>query len=913
MQNIQFGVPNSFYVSNEVHQLNYPLLHVPYLTIKKYFFSNGKPNYENLYFLVLAIFQLLTLGLIPKEWSPTGPFSTAVPLILCILLEIITNMYQWYRYWKMDYENNAKVINTIFDRGIIKNSELMVGDVIKLNKNDVVPADGILVDCGKDKYGKISLSPLNGEANIQYINKIGHHNYNNILKHLLNSNAELRITNYYPNNFCNFEGSIIISDNNYQDDNYTDNISVNGNSFIVSDSIVKSDELTIWVTRCGHDRKSHIKNTNNNNDNIKQSSLDSHVKYYMSNVNTYLLFVLILILSFAKIYGNNTNFNILNLFFLCIQNWILLNGIIPFSVKIFLILVRNAQTYYLNNNHHNYNHNNNYHSIKCNTSLLIDEVGKINTIITDKTGTLTKNELEFTTILQLNSNDIIDIESNNSNININVDLIKCLGICIHQTEEDFSTVEDKTIRYRYEFLNSRITQNGQHIKLTIDNTKYRYEYVEIAGLDFTYDRKMSSKIVKDNNGNHFMFSKGSIDTIMKKITSPGELLRLDQLISSNKPELRLLACAFRQIDQFELIQHLADSANNTMFVESLENNLQLLGIIGIRDNLQDGVKNCITRLSDVGINTSMCTGDRKITALAIGQECGIITNYESMIDYNLDIMNNINNINTENKTLLFNSRILHEIMQKQNKILLEKFKSDLALSKNFIAYNSVPEDKKHLVEIVRDKDNNNSKSKVMTCGDGFNDISMFKSSNVSVAIKGNSFVENSADFVVTEFKDIADLVFKIGPSHSNKNCFLANYTFYRCVIVVFALVIYNLIKYNEPTVSIFDGFVIQAFNFAWCMLPIIYDVVNNNVNINNINTNTINTNLWMISGLSLSFIITVITYIRVAEEYFNNILAFVIIIVLNVTSLLFIDINLNSVLLCFVGPMLYKFYSYCFL
>ncbi len=63
---------------------------------------------------------------------------------------------------------------------------------------------------------------------------------------------------------------------------------------------------------------------------------------------------------------------------LSIQNWILFNGIIPFSVKIFLILARQIE------------------SKRCPDSLTvydptqIDDFGKINMIISDKTGTITQ-------------------------------------------------------------------------------------------------------------------------------------------------------------------------------------------------------------------------------------------------------------------------------------------------------------------------------------------------------------------------------------------------------------------------------------------------------------------------------------------------------------------------------------------
>ena len=70
----------------------------------KYFIESS----ENIYFLALAMFQLLTyekIGILPTYWSPSGPFSTLVPLLLCYILEVInllltyfTDLYKTFKY-----------------------------------------------------------------------------------------------------------------------------------------------------------------------------------------------------------------------------------------------------------------------------------------------------------------------------------------------------------------------------------------------------------------------------------------------------------------------------------------------------------------------------------------------------------------------------------------------------------------------------------------------------------------------------------------------------------------------------------------------------------------------------------------------------------------------------------------------
>ena len=62
---------------------------IPYLSVKNYFINSK----ENFYFLFLSILQLCTyseINILPSHWSPSGPFTTFIPLFLCFLLEIVS-------------------------------------------------------------------------------------------------------------------------------------------------------------------------------------------------------------------------------------------------------------------------------------------------------------------------------------------------------------------------------------------------------------------------------------------------------------------------------------------------------------------------------------------------------------------------------------------------------------------------------------------------------------------------------------------------------------------------------------------------------------------------------------------------------------------------------------------------------
>ncbi len=141
---LEFAKSNKTQINNRVQRTNTQFFTVPLITIIKYFFGRGSdgkiiPKSENIYFLLLAIFQLLTLGPFPREWSPTGPYSTTDPLIVCIILEIIGTQAKWITNWYRDRRENRKKYMTYDGQRFLlkRNADLYPGDVILLNRDEI--------------------------------------------------------------------------------------------------------------------------------------------------------------------------------------------------------------------------------------------------------------------------------------------------------------------------------------------------------------------------------------------------------------------------------------------------------------------------------------------------------------------------------------------------------------------------------------------------------------------------------------------------------------------------------------------------------------------------------------------------------------------------------------------------------
>ena len=116
---IDIGSSNTKYDNNFVSKVNYSFISIPYVTINKYFVQ----SIENFYFLILSLLQLSTssyINLLPKEWSPTGPYSTFIPLLLCFLLDLFTILIGWIYDKLYEISENYKYIK-VYKNGRWKN------------------------------------------------------------------------------------------------------------------------------------------------------------------------------------------------------------------------------------------------------------------------------------------------------------------------------------------------------------------------------------------------------------------------------------------------------------------------------------------------------------------------------------------------------------------------------------------------------------------------------------------------------------------------------------------------------------------------------------------------------------------------------------------------------------------------
>ncbi|XP_041617116.1 phospholipid-transporting ATPase IK [Vulpes lagopus] len=167
-------------------------------------------------------------------------------------------------------------------------------------------------------------------------------------------------------------------------------------------------------------------------------------------------------------------------------------------------------------------------------------------------------------------------------------------------------------------------------------------YQVLAMMDFNSIRKRMSVLVRNPEGSIYLYTKGADTVIFQRLRNKGtqEWTTEEALASFAEQTLRTLCLAYKKVDEavFEgwrqrhqeasiLLQNRAQALHQVY--EEMEQNLQLLGATAIEDRLQDGVCDTIKCLKQGNIKVWVLTGDKQETAVNIGFACQLLS--ESML------------------------------------------------------------------------------------------------------------------------------------------------------------------------------------------------------------------------------------------------------------------------------------------
>jgi len=301
---------------------------------------------------------------------------------------------------------------------------------------------------------------------------------------------------------------------------------------------------------------------------------------------------------------------------------------------------------------------------------IVESVGAVDIICTDKTGTLTKNEM---TVTKLFFDDReFDVTKSRPTLGKAGELLLLCGVLCNNSTVSYDEKGNK--KYLGDQTEVALRKIGERFGFVREQLEKRYKRVN--EIPFDSKRKMMSVVVenpsKKKRGNYIMFSKGAPEVLIERcdrIYRNGKIVKMskrmkERVLKQNEAfasrALRVLGFAFKEIDA----------------KEGAEKNLVWLGLQAMIDPPRPEVRRALRDCRTAGIRVIMITGDNPLTAKAIADEIGLETKgvvegkyIDKMNDRELEARLN-SGINVFARTNPFHKLRILKILQKENRVAM---------------------------------------------------------------------------------------------------------------------------------------------------------------------------------------------------------------------------------------------------
>lgn len=667
-----------------------------YISTTKYNFATFLPKflfeqfskYANLFFLFTSIIQQV------PNVSPTNRYTTIGTLTIVLLVSAIKEVMEDLKRAGADKElNNTKVLvldPSSGDFHLRKWIQVQVGDIVKVSNEEPLPADLLLLSSSEPEgLCYIETANLDGETNLKIKQAKPETAYLVNPRDLLSDLGKSEVLSEQPNS------SLYTYEGNLKGLGSAGDIPFTPEQLLLRGATLRN---TQWihgvVVFTGHETKLMRNATATP---IKRTDVERII-----NLQIIALFSILIALSLISSIGNvikitvdskNLGYlylegtNKASLFFQDILTyWILFSNLVPISLFVTVEIIKYYQAYMIGSDLDMYYEETDTPT-GVRTSSLVEELGQIDYIFSDKTGTLTRNIMEFKSCTIGGKCYIEEIPEEGQ-----VQTIDGMEIGFYSFEDMFAHLKDTQLQQSaiinefFTLLSTchtvipEVNENDGLLKyqaaspdegalvqgaadlgykfiirrpksVTIENTftglKSEYELLNIC--EFNSTRKRMSAIFRCPDGVIRLFCKGADTVILERLSQREEqpfvdstLRHLEDFASEG---LRTLCIASKIILEeeykdwsakyYEASTSLDDRSDKLDEVANLiEGDLFLLGATAIEDKLQDGVPETIHTLQDAGIKIWVLTGDRQETAINIGMSCKLLSE-----DMNLLIIN----------------------------------------------------------------------------------------------------------------------------------------------------------------------------------------------------------------------------------------------------------------------------------
>ncbi|XP_029110015.1 probable phospholipid-transporting ATPase VA isoform X1 [Scleropages formosus] len=385
--------PNRHYADNKIKTTKYTLLSF----LPKNLFEQFH-RFANVYFVFIAL-----LNFVPAL-SAFQPELSLAPVLFILSVTAIKDLWEDYRRHRSDKEINHMdcLVYSRAQRGYVEKywKEVRVGDFIRLRCNEILPADVLLLSSSDpDHLCHIETATLDGETNLKQ---------RQVVRSFIDLDCEFDPLKYSsiiecekPNNDLNRFRGYIIHRSGRRDGLYKENLLLRGCT------IRNTEEAVGIVIYAGHETKAML---NNNGPRYKRSKLERQM-----NVDVFWCVVILLVMClFSAIghglwlfqYGDKRPiFDVLSpegtdlspalsAIYLFLTMVIVFQVLIPISLFVSIEIVKICQVYIIHQDVDLYDEETDSH-LQCRALNITEDLGQMQYIFSDKTGTLTENKMVF--------------------------------------------------------------------------------------------------------------------------------------------------------------------------------------------------------------------------------------------------------------------------------------------------------------------------------------------------------------------------------------------------------------------------------------------------------------------------------------------------------------------------------------
>ncbi|KAM9376045.1 phospholipid-transporting ATPase ID [Pholidichthys leucotaenia] len=632
----------------------------------------------NAYFLVLLILQLIPV-ISSLSW-----FTTIVPLILVLLITAVKDATDDYFRHKSDRLVNNRQSQVLI-RGSLQNEKWMnvrVGDIVKLENNQFVAADLLLL-CSSEPYGLcyIETAELDGETNLKVRQALTVTSDLGDLSQLMDFDGEV-ICEPPNNKLDKFVGTLYWRGNKYPLDN---------EKMLLRGCVLRNTEWCFGMVIFAGLQTKLMQNCGKTK--FKRTSIDKLMNTLVLWIFAFLVCMGVVLAVGHTIWetwiGRNfkvflqwdefQNSAVFSGFLTFWSYIIILNTVVPISLYVSVEFLRLSHSFFINWDQKMY-HSPVDTAAEARTTTLNEELGQVEFIFSDKTGTLTQNIMVFskcsidgetygdiydefgqkveitkkTACVDFSFNPLSDrrfkfydsslIEAIKLEDLAVQEFFRVLALChtvmseeksegnlVYQAQSpDEGALVTAARNFGFVF-RARTPET-----VTLCEMGRAVTYHLLAILDFNNVRKRMSVIVKNPQGEIKLYCKGADTIIFDRLDPSSEDLMYttsEHLSEFAGEGLRTLVLAYRDLDEdyFDVwmkkllfVNTIIENRDEQLAVlyEEIEQDMKLLGATAIEDKLQEGIPETIACLNLADIKIWVLTGDK--LAMSIGYSCNML-------------------------------------------------------------------------------------------------------------------------------------------------------------------------------------------------------------------------------------------------------------------------------------------------